>query len=407
MPFTLFMLALAILAQGTSELMVAGLLPQLAAGMDVSIPNAGLLISGFAVGMAAGGPTLAVATLRVPRRVSLSVFVAVFVAAHVAGALAPGFGVLLATRVVSAFVYAGLWAVAMSATVAMVPPGVRSRALAIVAGGYTVATVFGLPLGTLIGQLLGWRAAFWAVAAAAAMTGVAAIASLPAQPRVELAGRRWTTELRGLMAPQLWLAYGIIVLSMAGLIGTYSYLVPLLTTVAGVPEVWIPAVLGLYGAGSFIGITLGGHVGDRRPLGLLAIGLSGLVLAAAGIAVFDHGAALAIGLVFLLGGFGLAVNPALNSRPFALAPDAPTLVSGLSVAAFNVGITVGPLLTGLPLRAGLGYPYVAGIGAAMAAAALGAVGLAYAAQRRRPAMWPPTPGVPDGAARGRRAAPPR
>ncbi|MBF6370813.1 MFS transporter, partial [Nocardia puris] len=129
----------------------------------ISIPRAGLLISAFALGMLVGAPVLAVATLRLPRRDTLLAFLAIFVAAHVVGALTADYAVLFGTRVVAAFVYAGFWALSAATVVDLVPAAARGRAMSIVAGGLTVATIVGLPAGTVIGQQLGWRAAFWAV----------------------------------------------------------------------------------------------------------------------------------------------------------------------------------------------------------------------------------------------------
>src|SRR5687768_6393818 len=164
MPIAIYVLGLAIFAQGTSELMLTGLLPELSQDLGVSISDAGLLISAFAIGMLVGAPVLAVVTLRWPRRTALLTFLAVFALTHVVGALAPNYEVLLATRAVGAFVYAGFWAVAAVTAVGLVEDDRRGRAMSIVAGGLTVATIVGLPAGTAVGQHLGWRAAFWGVA---------------------------------------------------------------------------------------------------------------------------------------------------------------------------------------------------------------------------------------------------
>ncbi|QKG21797.1 Cmx/CmrA family chloramphenicol efflux MFS transporter [Actinomadura verrucosospora] len=374
MPLAVYVLGLAIFAQGTSEMMLAGLLPQMSADLGVSVPDAGLLISAFAVGMLVGAPVLAVLTLRWPHRRALLAFLAVFVAAHVAGALTPGYGVLFATRVVGAFVYAGFWAVAAATAIGLVPASARGRAMGIVAGGLTLATIAGLPLGTLLGQHLGWRSAFWAVAAlsAAAMAAVAATVKNGTRageaPRVR-------DELRAMARPRLWLSFATTALATGALLVTFSYLGAMLEDATGIPERWVPGVLALYGAGSLIGITLGGRLADARAVPLLYAGITGLVAVSAALALTLGSPAPAIVLVFLLGAFGFATNPALTSRVFAMTDGSPTLVAATNTSAFNVGITAGPWLGGLALDAGAGYPSTAWIGAGLGVAALATVAL--------------------------------
>ncbi|MFB4291411.1 Cmx/CmrA family chloramphenicol efflux MFS transporter [Nonomuraea sp. ATR24] len=404
MPLAVYVLGLAIFAQGTSELMLAGLLPETAAGLGVSVPDAGLLISAFAVGMLVGAPVLAVVTLRWPRRTALLAFMAVFTVAHVVGALTPDYATLLVTRVVAAFVYAGFWAVAAVTAIGLAGPAARGRAMGIVAGGLTVATTLGLPAGTLVGQALGWRAAFWVVAGMSALAALGVLATVPGRPpaphpsapRTETSLRR---ELGALANPRLWLALGTTALSTAGLLVTFSYLSALLTDTTGLAPGWVPAVLALYGAGSLIGITVGGRVADARPFTLLYAGLAALVVISGALALSAGVTWLAVPLVFLLGASGFATNPALNTRVFAVAHDAPTLAASFNVSAFNVGITVGPWLGGLLIAAGYGYAPLGWIGAALGLLALGAVALAASAERRprtAAAHRNPAPACPGG-----------
>ncbi|MEU7898644.1 Cmx/CmrA family chloramphenicol efflux MFS transporter [Nonomuraea sp. NPDC049152] len=381
MPLAVYILGLAIFAQGTSELMIAGLLQDIATDLGASVPDAGLLISAFAMGMLVGAPVLAVVTLRWPRRTALLAFLALFAVTHVVGALAPGFGVLFATRVVGAFVYAGFWAVAAITAVGLVPAGARGKAMGVVAGGLTLATIFGLPAGTLIGQHFGWRAAFWAVSVLSvlAMAGVAA--TVPAGRTHGEGTPVLRRELRAMASPRLWLAYGTTALSTGALLVVFGYLAPLLTGTTGLPPAWVPAVLALYGVGAFIGITIGGRTADAHPFATLLVGLAGLLVSAVALALTAESPVAAIALSFLLGAFGFGTNPALNTRVFALAEDAPTLAASTNFSAFNVGITVGPWLGGLAIEAGWGYPSVAWIGALLAVAATATVAVAAAKQR--------------------------
>lgn len=318
--------------------------------------------------MLVGAPVLAVVTLRWPRRLALLVFLAVFVATHVAGALTGSFAVLFALRFVGAFAYAGFWAVGGSTALALVAPERRGRAMGVVAGGFTVATVLGLPAGTWIGQHLGWRGAFWAVAALCTVAGVVVWAAVPSlRPEGAPSVRR---ELRGLRPPRLWLSYAMTATATTALIGTFSYLSAMLVATTGLAPAWVPGVLFAYGLGALVGIAVGGRLADRLPRAVLGAGLAGLLVVSLVLALVARHAGATIAVVFLLGLCGFVTNPALNSRLVALAPQAPTLAVSGSTSAFNVGITLGPWLGGLALSAGFGHPAVPVIGAGVAGLAL-------------------------------------
>ncbi|MFH8610436.1 Cmx/CmrA family chloramphenicol efflux MFS transporter [Streptomyces sp. NPDC018029] len=390
MPLAVYIVGLGIFTQGTSEFMLSGLLPGMADDLGVSVPDAGLLISAFAVGMVVGAPLLAVATLRWPRRTALVSLQAAFVVAHVIGALAPGYTVLFVTRVVSALAYAGYWGVAVATAVALVPADAKARAVAVVAGGLTLATVVGVPAGTVLSQFSSWRAAFWAVAAATAVSLVGTLLAVPGG-RGEDTGPSVRAELRAMARPQLWLSYAITAFAFGAVIVTFSYLGALLTEASGVSEGWVPAVLALFGVGGMAGLVIGGRTGQTRPLGTLGLGLGALAVFSALLALTAHVTAVVIVLVFLLGLVGYVTNPALQSRVFGLAPGAPTLVGATNTAAFNVGNTVAPLLGGMAIDAGHGYASVAWVGAALAAT--GAVGVLWAARLQRVVRErPPLPG---------------
>ncbi|MEV4869735.1 Cmx/CmrA family chloramphenicol efflux MFS transporter [Streptomyces syringium] len=392
MPVAIYILSLGIFAQGTSEFMLSGLLPTMAEDLGVSIPDAGLLISAFAVGMLVGAPLLAVATLRMPRRTALVAFQAVFIAGHVVGALSPSYELLFATRVVTAVAYAGFWAVAAVTAVSMVPAESRAKAMSVVASGLSLATVLGVPAGTVLGQHAGWRAAFWAVAVLTAASLVTVMLFLPGRLGADGPARTVRQELVAFVRPRLWLSYGITALSIGGVIVSFSYLAPLLTEVSGVPESWVPAVLSLYGVGALVGLTIGGRTADARPFPTLFIGLGGLVAFSLALWWAAGHTVLAVVLVFFLGLVGFVTNPAVQARVFALGGDAPTLVGAVNTSAFNVGITVAPMLGGLAIDADLGYRSVAWVGAAIGVAGLLATALAAALERRDRVDAPTGPG---------------
>ncbi|MEU4194243.1 Cmx/CmrA family chloramphenicol efflux MFS transporter [Kribbella sp. NPDC026611] len=377
MPLAVYLLGLAIFAQGTSELMLAGILPEISSDLGVSIPAAGLLISAFAVGMLVGAPILAVVTLRWSRRAAMLAFLAVFALTHVAGAITSSYGVLLATRVAGAFVYAGFWAVASVTAIELAGPQARARAMSVLAGGLTVATIVGLPAGTLLGQHFGWRSAFWAVAGLSVVAMGSIVATIPSGRSSDVPELR--QEVRNLRNPQLWLAYSTTALSTGAILVIFSYLAPLLTSTTGLSAGWIPLILALYGVGALIGITISGRVADRHPFRTLLVSLAGVIAAAVVLAVGTHTPWLAVPAVIAIGTFGFAANPAVNSRVFTVAGAAPTLAAAFNISAFNVGITVGPWLGGLALDAGADYPTVGWLGAALALLAAGTIPLAIRA----------------------------
>ncbi|KWX20589.1 major facilitator transporter [Mycolicibacterium wolinskyi] len=368
MPVAIWIIGLAIFAQGTSELMLAGLLPEMSADLGVTIPQAGLLVSVFALGMLVGAPVLAIATLRWSPRRAMVAFLAIFVVAHIVSALSSSYAVLMTARFVAAFVYAGFWAVGAGTAMTLVGAERRGRAMSIVAGGLTVATVIGLPAGTWIGQHLGWRGAFWAVAALSCVAAGAVLAAVPdTRPDTE---PRIGDELRGLAVPRLWLSYAMTAVSTAALLGTFTYLAAMLITTSGLQPQWVPAVLLGYGLGALVGMAVGGQVADRWPRATLAAGFTTLLVVLVALALTTRHVTAVSALACLLGFAGFGTNPALNSRVFALAPSAPTLTAAGNVASFNVGISVGPWVAGIALTAGLGYPAVPWIGAALAVLAL-------------------------------------
>ncbi|MEV5575970.1 Cmx/CmrA family chloramphenicol efflux MFS transporter [Spirillospora sp. NPDC052269] len=385
MPLAVYLLGLAVFALGTSEFMLAGLLPAMAADLHVSIPTAGLLISAFAVGMVVGAPTLALATLRVPRRLALTAFLAVFVVAHVVGASVSVFGALLGTRMVAALAAAGFTGVATVTAMSLVPASKRGRATAIVVGGLTVANVVGVPAGTALGQHAGWRAAFWAVAVLAAVAAVGVFLALPKQHSTATTASRAVHEMRALGNPRLWATYATIALASGSVIVTFGYLGTLLERTTHLSADAVPLILGLFGVGALIGITIGGRVADSRPRATVLVGGAGLVVASILLALTAaHPVAVTV-LVFMLGLFGFVVTPSLNVRAYALAGAAPTLAGGTTVAAYNVGNTAAPWLGGTAINAGFAYASVAWIGAALG---IGAIVIMALSSRERPTTDP-------------------
>lgn len=377
MPVAVYVLGLSVFALGTSEFMLSGLLQPIARDMDVSIPTAGLLISAFAIGMVVGAPLLAAATLRLPRRTTLIALLAAFGLGQVAGAVAPSYGVLFASRVVSALACAGFWAVGAAVAVSLVPSSARARAMAVMLGGLSVANVVGVPAGAFLGQHAGWRAAFWAVAALSAL-GLVGVAGLVRRTEAPTGADRprLRAELSIYRDRQVWLALITTALSGGAVFCLFSYLAPLLTDVAGMDEDWVPSVLALFGVGALVGTAIGGRIADAHLFGTLYGGITASTVVLTALALTAHHAVAAVSLALLLGVTAFFTGPALNARMFNVANAAPTLAGATTTSAFNIGNTLGPWLGGLVIDLGWGYPAVAWTGAALAAAAVGTTALA-------------------------------
>ncbi|MFF4961100.1 Cmx/CmrA family chloramphenicol efflux MFS transporter [Streptomyces sp. NPDC001222] len=397
MPFVIYVLSLGIFAQGTSEFMLSGVLPSISHDLGVPLASAGLLVSAFAVGMLVGAPLLGLVTLRMPRRVALIGFQLVFIAAHVAAALVPSFGFLLAMRVVSAMAYAGFWALASVAAVSLVDASQRGRAVSVVVSGLSVATIVGVPAGTVLAQHAGWQAAFWAVAALTALSAVALMIVLPGGRGTAAEQPVLSAELRSLRVPRLWVAYGTTALSVAANFAIFAYLGALLQDVTGLSEGLVPVVLGIYGVGALAGLTVGGRAADRTPFALLLCGMGSFAVVAAVLAVTAGSVWAAIPLVVLLGAAEFSVTPAVNARVFSILGETRTLGGAVNIAAFNVGIAAAPMVSGLVIGTGLGLAGTAWIGAAFAVAAMGTTLLDRRLTRRHQAaapedvVLPPTP----------------
>jgi MFS transporter, DHA1 family, chloramphenicol resistance protein len=376
-------LALSIFALGTSEFMIAGLLPQLAADLRVGIPEAGYLISAFAVGMIVGAPAMAVLTLRLPRRTTLLAALGVFVVGHVVSALAPQYGLLLVARVITAVATGAFWAVAAVVTVSVVVPQLRARSLAVLLGGLTVANVAGVPLGTLVGQQFGWRSAFWAVGALAAASALGVVLSVPPGTQQGPAPRV-AAELAAFRRGRLWLALGTTALYQSAMIGAFSYVAPLLTEVTGIEERWVPAVLLGFGLGSLVGVVIGGRLADPYPWPTLFGGLASAGVLLGLVGVFAREPVVVVGLVVLLGAIAFIAGAPLNARVFTLAGAAPTLASATNTSAFNVGNSLGPALGGLAIGAGWGFTAPAYLGVLLAAGAIVVALVSWALDRRGP-----------------------
>ena len=353
MPFALYLLALVVFAMGTSEFMLAGLVPDISTYFGVSVGTAGLLTSAFAAGMVIGAPAMAALTRRLPVKATLLGCVIVFALSHVVGALTPDFTILFITRVIAAIVNAGFLAVALGAATKLVAPDAKGRAVAILLAGTTVATVAGVPAGTLLGTALGWQSTFWAIALLCVPAAIGIAAGFTAQaddsPREESFSTSLRVELAQLASPRLLLTMLLAALVNAGTFATLTFLAPIVTDTAGMSQWWVSVALVLFGVGSFIGVTVAGRLSDARPGIVIVGGGSVLVLGWVALALFATNPVALLGLVFAQGVLGFAVGSTLITRVLYAAASAPTMAGSYATAALNVGAAAGPVLAAAAL----------------------------------------------------------
>ncbi|WP_457029610.1 MFS transporter [Kitasatospora sp. P5_F3] len=364
MPLALVALAVTAFAIGTTEFAAMGLLPEIAGDLGVSIPQAGWLISMYAIGVVIGAPLLTGACARLPRKGVLIGLAGLFTVGNLLCALAPTFPLLAAARLITGLPHGAFFGAGAVAAAELVAPHLRARAVSVMFSGLTVANIVGVPVATLLGQQLGWRAAMLVVVGIGAL-GTFAIARLvPALPSHPGAGLR--RELSTFRSGQLWLALGTVVFGCAGLFACYSYITPILTEVAGFSEGSVTVVLALFGVGMTLGNVIGGYAADRalRPAICAAFLLMALALAAFSVTARTEWSAAIT--VVLIGLFGFATVPTVQTLVLQKARRAPTLASATVQGAFNLANAQGAFFGGLALSAGLGWVSPALVGAVLA-----------------------------------------
>jgi MFS transporter, DHA1 family, inner membrane transport protein len=369
-PYAVSLLALAVggFAIGTTEFMAMGLLPQVADGVEVSIPTAGHLISAYALGVVVGAPVLAFLGARLPRRGLLVALMAAYAGANALSALAGSFGLLLVARFLCGVPHGAYFGVASLVAAGLAPRGREGRAVATVMIGLSVANVVGVPAATWMGQHLGWRSAFWVAAGLSALTALLVVAALPASPgNADATGRR---ELRLFTEPQAWLTLIAGAIGFGGMFALYSYIAKAVTDVGGLSDGAVPVFLLAFGVGMVAGTYAAGHLADWSVFRTL-LGSSGamavLLLGYAALAPAGWWALVPALLVALVASV-LVVN--LQLRLMSVAGEAQTLGAAMNHSSLNVGNALGAWLGGVVIAAGWGYRAPSIVGAGLAVAGL-------------------------------------
>ncbi|MGW2058600.1 MFS transporter [Streptomyces sp. NPDC001840] len=384
MPLALLALAIGAFGIGTTEFVIMGLLPEVAGEYGVTIPTAGLLVTGYALGVVLGAPLMTALGTRIPRKRMLMLLMGLFVAGNVLSALAPTFGVMLTGRVVASLAHGAFFGIGSVVAAGLVAPEKKAGAIAMMFTGLTVANVVGVPLGTFIGQNTGWRATFLVVAGLGVL-GLAGIAGLvPEQPRPE--GVRLRHELAAFRNAQVLLAMAMTVLGFGGVFAAITYITPMMTETAGFADSSVTWLLVLFGIGMVGGNLLGGRFADRRLMPLLYVTLGALAVVLALFTLTAHHKIAAAVTIVLIGALGFATVPPLQKRVLDQASAAPTLASAVNIGAFNLGNALSAWLGGIVIAAGFGYTAPNWVGAALAASALVLAVVSGALERRTPAV---------------------
>ncbi|MCA5923096.1 MFS transporter [Curtobacterium oceanosedimentum] len=388
-PVGLVALALGGFGIGLTEFVILGLLPEVAADFSVTIPQAGYLVSGYAVSVAFGGVFVTAATASMRPKTVLSSLMVLFIIGNLLSAVAPTYSAMLVGRVVAALCHGAFFGIGSVLAASLVQPDRRARAISTMFLGLTVANVLGVPLGTFLGQALGWRSTFWAITGIGVVALVGLLAFIPGQEAEHRPAGQLRRELAAFRSGQVWLSICVTVFGFGAMFGTFTYIAPILTDVAGMPTTWIPWMLVLFGSGLFVGNLVGGRAADRDLDPALLTLLASLTVVLVVFSVVASNPWAAGGALFLLGAVGFASVPGMQMRVLRFAEAAPTLASGVNISAFNAGNAIGAWLGGLTIAAGLGYRSPIVVGALLAATAFALIVIASGAHRRRVVTHPP------------------
>jgi MFS transporter, DHA1 family, inner membrane transport protein len=355
-------------AIGTTEFVTMGLLPQIADGVNISIPTAGHVISAYAVGVVVGAPVIAALGARTGRKRLLLGLMAVFVLGNVLTAVAPSYEFLMAARFVTGLPHGAFFGIGAVVGASMVPAGRRAWAVSMTMVGLPVANIIGVPLTTLMGQRLGWQAPFLAVGGLGLLTLVAVWSWVAPQPVGSDVNVR--SELSALARPQVWMALLVGMVGFGGMFATYSYITPTMTELAGFSESAVTIVLAVYGVGMTCGTVIGGRLADRALMGSV---YGGLIAVAVVLGTFGWLAQTRPGAligVFAMGFSASILVPSLQTRLMDVAHEGQSLAASLNHSTLNIANALGAWLGGVVLAAGYGYEWPSRLGAALAVAGL-------------------------------------
>lgn len=382
MPAALLALFAAAFAIGTSEFVIAGILPAVSTDLAISIPTAGLLVSLYALGVAIGGPLLAIFTGRYPKKRLLLIYVGIFAVGYVFCAIAPNYPALLTARFLIALIHGAYFGTAMVVATRIVEPDRRGFAVALILAGLTVANIIGVPLGTAIGTAFGWRMTFWAVSALGVVAFLLIALLVPKPDAEEAQHGSLTAELKVLAREPVLTSIAVIIIQTIGQFALFTYISPLLTTVSGIDLHVVPWLLLLFGIGSTIGVLAGGRLADWKLMASLTGILALQVVVYLLMIPFAPRPWVMGGLVLLWGALGFAFGSPAQTRILVNTRDAPLLASSLIPSSFNIAMAFGAWFGGTLIDHGSSYAVLPWMGAITAALATVVSAISWARERR-------------------------
>ena len=386
-PLALYALTAGAFGIGTTEFVIMGLLMQVATDLQVSIAAAGLLISGYALGVFVGAPLLTAVTGRMPRKAVLVVLMVVFTLGNLACALAPNYTVLMIARVITSLAHGTFFGVGAVVATGLVAEDRKASAISIMFTGLTVATLLGVPAGAWLGLHYGWRSTFWAVTAIGVIATIV-IAMLVPKDRGDAVPMAFREELKAVASPQVLLGLLMTVLGFGGMFTVYTYIQPLLTEVAGFADAAVSPILLVFGVGMIVGNLLGGKFADRRLLPAL-LGTLIALTAVMGLMTFVlHSQWAMVLFVGLLGAAAFATVSPLQLWVLQKATGAQSLASSLNIGAFNLGNAFGAWLGGVVIVHGPGLEALPSVAALVPLSAFLVALWAIALERRQSSSLP-------------------
>ena len=377
-------MSLGAFAIGTTEFASMGLLPQIAHDLGVSIPQAGMLITLYALGVVVGAPLVTIAAVRMPRARLLVLLIALIGLGNLLSAMADSYTVLAASRFLSGLPHGAYFGVASLVAARLSPAGRRARSVSLVMLGLTIATMLGVPASTALGQSVGWRSAYVTVVVIAAITTFAVWRLVP-EPEGSGTTGSIRAELGALRRAQVWFALGIGSIGFGGMFAVYSYIGEIVPGVMGLGERAVPVALFVFGLGMTLGNILAGRLADRSIYGTIFLGLIGMALSLAVFALVAHSAIAGMLLLLALAITSQLMGPSLQLFLLDASPDAPSLAAALHHSALNIGNSLGAALGAAVLAAGWGLLAPAWTGMGLAILGLGIAGWSFAVHRRQEA----------------------
>lgn len=378
----IFALAMGGVGIGVTEFTMMGLLKEVEQGLGISTPEAGHLISAYALGVVFGAPLLAAVGAKLPRKKLALGLLLFFTVANLSSFIAPDYGSMLVSRFAAGLPHGAFFGVAAVIAASLVPASRRGWAISMVMAGLSVSNVVGVPFATWLGQTFGWRLLFVLVGAIGLLALAMVWKFVPFQAAHPDASIR--RELGALKRLQVWLALLVGIVGFGGFFATYTYIAHTMTAVAGIPSALIPLVVALYGLGMVAGNIVGGRLADKSVMGTLYRVLPGVAVALVVYAVAAHWPWSAMVMVFVVGASGSMLIPALQTRLLDASPDAPSLASSLNHAALNVANALGAFLGGLVIALGWGFTAPALVGAVLALLGFGVALFSGLMERKRP-----------------------